>query len=246
MLRGFGKIPCPVLFLDTETTGLTDADRVVSFGAVLLKSAAEGANGSQDLNLSATHFLFNPGRDSHPQARAVHGHSDWELSHQEPFSERAGEILELFRQARLIVGHNIEFDMKFLLREFSHIGIEPKFPQTYCTMRNARASPMFTSAKLSDLAVLVRVPRASDRHGALEDAWIAMHVYFHMEVSAAIKPIPFSIVNEPGFENYREPPTAPIEARKPPRKPRAKRSSEPKSSGAATETLASDNTMSVP
>jgi DNA polymerase-3 subunit epsilon len=195
----------PILFFDTETTGLTDTDRVVSFGAVLLKSCDENPDERVDLSFATTHLIFNPDRKSAPRARAVHGHTDQELRRQQPLRERAAEILELFSAAHLIVGHNIEFDLGFLRREFSIAGLSMPVRATYCTMLKARACPRFSSARLSDLAIEIGVPRATIHHGALEDAWITMNIYFNLEINPPIRAMPFSVIQSPGFANYHEP-----------------------------------------
>jgi len=203
LLGSFDRLDFPILVFDTETTGVMDDDRVVSFGAVMLNSMQQKPDGSRNMNFAPTHFVFNPGRSSHPMAQKVHGHTDHELSFQEPFAARAAEIAELFERARLVVCHNVAFDLKFIEREMRLAGVGMRGRETFCTMRAAQRDPALPNGKLDDLARLIGMPRAGAHHGALEDAWITMHVFFRLKVGPGIAPTPFSALPNPGFENYR-------------------------------------------
>ena len=203
VLRGFDQLEYPILICDTETTGVTEDDRIVSFGAIMLNHMRDQPGGTRDMNFSPVHFLFNPGRPSHPMAQKVHGHTDLELSFQEPFSDRATEIAELFGRAKLVVCHNVAFDLKFIRREMQIAGASIHPRETFCTMRAAQRDAAFPNGRLDDLSRIVGLPRIGATHGALEDAWITMHVFFRMQVGAGITPTPFSALPNPGFENYR-------------------------------------------
>jgi hypothetical protein len=109
-------IPERVIFLDVETTGLSEEDRVVSFGAIGL-SLAPFITGT--FHAEICHLIFDPGRRSHPKAEETHGFDDWTLRHQEPFAEYAEKLREFISSANLIVAHNAEFDLSFMaLRGF--------------------------------------------------------------------------------------------------------------------------------
>lgn len=202
-LRNFEDLPYPILFVDTETTGLTERDRVVTLGAILLRGARGGAGGTKNLDLTYFHFIFSPGVASHPRALAVHGHPDDVLARQEEFAARAGEIGHIFEQANLVVGHNIDFDLRFLRREMLVADRVLPEKNTFCTMKSARDRGAFPDAKLSTIARSIGVPRGQTHRGALEDAWIAMNIYFKLEVGHAVVAVPFSVVPNPGFENFR-------------------------------------------
>jgi Exonuclease len=85
-------LPSKVVFVDVETTGLTDSDRIVSFAAILLETQSLRA---EKCNVSVIHVVCDPGKKSHPRAKSVHGFSDWVLRHQDPFSKYAGDIASL-------------------------------------------------------------------------------------------------------------------------------------------------------
>ena len=47
----------------------------------------------------------------------------------------------------------------------------------YCTMKGYRALELGGSASLSAVCRHIKLARAGDRHGAIEDAWLAMQIY---------------------------------------------------------------------
>lgn len=210
------RIPRQVFFIDVETTGLGSEDRIVSFAGVLLNTEEIGSR----VNLKLIHAVFDPGRKSHPAAEAIHGYDDWTLRHQEFFSERATEIRGLFDAADLVVAHNAEFDLRFVNREFEALGHAPINKPVYCTMNGYRQ--MYPRGRASLDAVIPRVglARSSVRHGALEDAWLAMMVY--MWLHDCPFRAPFSVVDRPEPLNFKAAPPRP-EGKLPQRKRRPSR-----------------------
>jgi len=67
----FAYIPArrQAIVFDTETTGVSRADRVVSLAAIPLDAGLQPSG-------PGVHLVFNPGRPSHPMARATHGLAD--------------------------------------------------------------------------------------------------------------------------------------------------------------------------
>lgn len=211
-------VPERVLFVDVETTGLGADDRIVSLGAILLDTPAL-ANGK--LEIEWAHLVFDPGRKSHPRAEAVHGWSDWVLRHQEFFGEGATTISNLFEKAELVVAHNAEFDMDFISAEFADCGVPLPVRPVYCTMQGHRRLSE-GSASLNAVARHLGLARAGARHGALEDAWLAMMIYLAQHGARCTTP--FSAIQNPGPSNLRPVPPlpdGPMPRRK--RRPRAKR-----------------------
>lgn len=197
-------VPGKVLAFDVETTGLQRCDRVVSFGGVLFDSTP-GRDGAFDF--TCLHLVFDPGRESHPRAEEVHGFDDWTLRHQEPFGEQAARIAALFAQADLAVAHNAGFDLGFLDREFALLGGPPIGTEVHCTMRAFGDGGGRGSAKLDALAARMGLTRAGRRHGALEDAWLALMVY--LRSLAPITPPPMSLVRGVAIANLRPVPPRP-------------------------------------
>ena len=148
---------------DVETTGLfpNGHDRVAEIGVVLL---------DDELNIEETHtWLVNPERDLGP----VHIHglkSSW--MHAAPkFEDIAGSIARLLSN-RVVVGHNVSFDKRFLFAEFVRLGkqIEEAESSWFCTKAGAQwiwpGLPGYSLEKLC-LKFGIENPNA---HSALDDA----------------------------------------------------------------------------
>lgn len=189
-------------FVDVETTGLYSSDRVVSLGVVELNGSAL-RQGRLDAEL--THLIFDPGKKSHPQAEAVHGYDDWLLRHQEGFQDYAELLRPRLEKADIIVAHNASFDERFIRQEFDGAGITLNAPSFHCTMQQYRRAHQGRSG-LDAVLGRMGLSRKGSRHGALEDAWLAMCVYLWLagidhpglKEEALVKPI-----------NLRDPPPHP-------------------------------------
>jgi DNA polymerase-3 subunit epsilon len=163
-----------IVVFDTETTGLTAEDRVVSLGAVRLCPA---------LGLRRSlHLVFNPGRDSHWAAERVHGLSAGYLAVQPRFGEHLAEVKDFFDGAAL-AAHNLEFDTRMLDRELALLGAPPlaRLPGTRCTLRDWRARSGGRSGGLDGAIAHLGLTRQGRVHGAFEDAVLAASVLRWLE-----------------------------------------------------------------
>ncbi|MGO4573704.1 3'-5' exonuclease [Microvirga sp. 2TAF3] len=167
--------PAKIVFADVETTGLGHEDRVVSIGAIRVTVDAVRA-GTPDIEWM--HLVFDPGRNSHPRAEQVHGYSDWSLRCQDPFKDHADQVWNFLHGAPVIAGHNIGFDAKFIDRELSASGCSRIGRPLFCTMQEYRGRGIGGSASLGTACERIGIRRLGERHGALEDAWLAMALYF--------------------------------------------------------------------
>ena len=166
-----------LIVLDTETTGLSAeaGDRVIELGCVELVNRKLTGN-----NL---HLYFNPERDSHPDALRVHGLTTDFLSDKPKFSEKAQEILAYLQGAELIV-HNAPFDVGFLNKELSLLGMKPitSFVEKV-TDSLVMAKAMFPGKRNSLDALCSRLEvdnSGRELHGALLDAELLADVYINM------------------------------------------------------------------
>jgi DNA polymerase-3 subunit epsilon len=162
-----------LVFVDVETTGLYSSDRVVSLGVIELDGVAYRAG---RLEAKLAHLIFDPGRKSHPQAEAVHGYDDWTLRHQDSFADHVGLLRPFFEGANVIVAHNAAFDERFIRQEFEKAATVLKADAFHCTMQHYRREYQGRSG-LDAVLSRMGLPRRGARHGALEDAWLAMCVY---------------------------------------------------------------------
>ncbi|MCB1274529.1 MAG: hypothetical protein KDB25_09100 [Leucobacter sp.] len=123
MARGF-------VVLDFETTGLSPArgDRVIEIGAVHMDAALTIDN--------MLETLVNPRRDVGPTR--IHGVTARDVWDAPAFEQVAPALLSML-DGRVIVGHNISFDLRFLAAELEREGYEvPEFV-AIDTLRVAKA-----------------------------------------------------------------------------------------------------------
>jgi DNA polymerase III subunit epsilon len=166
-----------LLFVDTETTGLTYSDRVITLGVVSLDLDALHAGKSAT---ELRHWIFNPGRASNPFAAAVHGYDDWDLRYQPDFERHAEDILPYFNAADRIIAHNAAFDERFLRTEFGLCSLQLPEPRFSCTMRAYKTRHSRPGGLDKVLDHMGRKTRGK-QHGALEDAWLCMLVHLWLE-----------------------------------------------------------------
>ena len=187
----FSYIPVrrQAVVLDTETTGVGGADRIVSLAAIPLDAGLRPSG-------PGVHLVFNPGRPSHPCAQAVHGLTDKLLARHPRFADHAEDIRSVFR-GKMLVAHNLSFDLRMLAQEFTALGLPAPGGRggRYCTMREFRARHAGQSAKLDLVLRRLGLPaRAGQAHGAFEDAVLAMHVLHrlhHLADLHLMAPAPF-------------------------------------------------------
>lgn len=182
----YNQLPKSIAFVDVETTGLRDDDRVVSIGAVWIAAASLSA--APLFPFSYLHLIFNPGRPSQPRAERVHGFSDRLLKHQSPFATYAEAVRAFLSSADLVVAHNVEFDLGFINSELRRANLQPLSTPSFCTMQASRRQHV--TAALDDVCARLHLARSGKHHGALEDAWLAMQIYLCMH--GCKTPAPFS------------------------------------------------------
>jgi DNA polymerase III subunit epsilon len=102
-----------VAIIDVETTGTNpEKDRVIEF------AVQKGLEGSEYRQA----WRVNPGIPIPPAASAVHGISDEDVKDKPPFSSLIPAIQKIFAGANVIVGYNVDFDLKCLASEFRRAG----------------------------------------------------------------------------------------------------------------------------
>ena len=123
-----------VLFFDTETTGLPDytlppgrhQPHVVQLAAVLLDGRAER---------SLATLIKPDGWKIHPNAQRVHGISIGRARAEGvPIAQAIASFQELLAEADLAVAHNVKFDRLLIDSEYLRLGLQPRWPRTFCTM----------------------------------------------------------------------------------------------------------------
>ncbi|MEO8718319.1 MAG: DUF294 nucleotidyltransferase-like domain-containing protein [Burkholderiales bacterium] len=160
----------PVLVLDLETTGLDVArDRIVQIGAV----AMTGATLSDEPRIDQR---INPQVPVPARASQIHGLTDAELAG----APRFGEFVETLRKAiagRVVVGHNIGFDLAVLRHEAARSGVAWLEPPALDTAMLAGAlDRSLPDLGLETVATLLGV-EVKNRHDALGDSLMTAHVF---------------------------------------------------------------------
>jgi len=168
------------LVLDTEATGLkVERARIISVGTVCI----EGIEIEADGELS---FLIDPGEPIPAESTKIHGLRDIDVQGAGSFAELAPSLTDAI-DGRVVVGHNIGFDLAILANEHKRAGMDWVAPPALDTGLLARAlNPNLPDGSLEAIAAWLGV-EIFDRHTALGDARAAAQIYFHLvpKLSAA-------------------------------------------------------------
>jgi DNA polymerase III epsilon subunit family exonuclease len=166
----------PLAVLDFETTGLRVGkdDRVVEIGVVRMDPERGG-------RWSETRFesLVNPQREIPGRVVKIHGITDSMVRTAPRFDEVAPELLSLLEGA-VIVGHNVTFDLAFLMRECRRNGVAtPELGPVIDTLQVSRH--VFGFYRCNLVALAERMGIAHRRaHTALGDAETTLFVLRRM------------------------------------------------------------------
>lgn len=118
-----------MIFFDTETTGIKPGN-ICQLSYILVDTSVKPTR-TIGKNIFFTVEYVEPG------AEKIHGFSAealYELSNGQYFEDQLEEFLEDFKTADFLIGHNVNFDIKFLTYELEGCGevLEPK--NVFCTM----------------------------------------------------------------------------------------------------------------
>jgi len=146
--------------LDTETTGISPryGHRICQFALY------KGQTGCKDPKRLYCHI--NPCRKVDPKAGQIHGLSDDFLSTMPPFPKIA-HIIERELDNTVIVGHNVNFDLKFLAMEFRRAGRKSPRIVAIDTLVLAKAWLDLPNYKLTTIAEAMELDFGA--HNAMED-----------------------------------------------------------------------------
>ena len=162
------------IVIDTETTGLnyrTD-DRIIEVGCVELNNYVPTGKTLQ--------FYCKPDKEISKGAKSIVGISDDFLQNKKTFKENHKIFLEFIKDDTLII-HNADFDLGFLNKELSLIGLPPLQNSIIDTVPLAREVLNTRIANLDYLCRRFNID-LSDRsfHGALLDSQLLASVYLEL------------------------------------------------------------------
>ena len=158
------------IVIDTETTGLSASDRICEIAAINTETG------------DIFQAFVNPQCAMNAGAYLVHRLSNEFLAGQPIIDEVVDEFARFVGSDAVLIGHNIGFDKRFLVREMQGVSaklgtwMDARFADCLDTMKMAKAQG-HKSAKLGDLCDLygVRVPETA--HTALGDCYRTMGLW---------------------------------------------------------------------
>jgi len=159
--------------LDTETTGLdARTARILEIGAIRVY-------GERVLADEAFDRLVNPGTAIPDSASRIHGLTAADLAGAPGFGGVAEE-LESFLGPAIVIGHNIDYDLAILAREYALAGRRWRAPRALDVRILARAAaPTLAGYSLDALCDWLDV-RNTRRHRALPDATAAAEIFVRL------------------------------------------------------------------
>ena len=170
--------PVNLLCLDTETTGLSpDKHQVIEIAAVLANSETLA-----EIEVLEVSVLLREGSEVHARALQVNGIDPYSrefLKRAKPGSVAVAQLIELARGADVVLGHNVDFDLRFLAAEARAAGLLWPSVRSECTKLLAKSlvdSGKIENAKLATLCSHYGICNAG-AHRALTDVRRTLQVY---------------------------------------------------------------------
>ena len=160
----------PAVALDLETTGLDVArDRIVQVAAVAML-------GGKILDAPRLDRLVNPGIAVPASSTRIHGIADSDVADAPRFGDIADALQEMVR-GRVLVGHNIAFDLAILRREAERAGVSwPELPALDVGFLAGALAPSLPDLGLETVAAHLGVV-IRNRHSAIGDALAAAAIF---------------------------------------------------------------------
>lgn len=118
-----------LLFFDTETTDLKPGN-ICQLSYIIVDS------NTKPQTTIGKNFFFTV-EEMSSSAEAIHGFSLeklYELSNGLYFEDTFEEFIEDFLTADIVIGHNVQFDIKFLRSELEFLGVDFNPKHVFCTM----------------------------------------------------------------------------------------------------------------
>lgn len=185
------------------TVNDADTERVLQIGALKVNldlMAQEQLSGKDKSRCKTLMATLTPGKPIPRDATRTHGIKDADVADRPTFKDIAEELREWIGD-RPIIGHNVQFDKKFLSAEFERIGIRPlNRNREFCTMRYQEWNGgIRKGSRPDDVArVFGLTGRKARLHGAMEDAEIALQIalLFYLNDRGLARCLP---ARKPGF-----------------------------------------------
>jgi len=195
VLRGTAVADTRFVVIDTETTGFRAyaGDEIVSIAMLEM----HGTN----LTGRSYETLINPGRPIPPVSSEIHGIFDADVRDAPTLDEALPELLE-FIDHGVLVGHHVNFDLRFLNR-IALRRLHRRLPQPWLdTMLLFLAvSGRLGHYTLEQVASSCQV-RIEERHSAAGDAHAAADIFARLAPELADKKTPLGQLLDRQFERH--------------------------------------------
>lgn len=170
-----------ILFFDTETTDIRPGN-ICQLSYIVVDSS------TKPQSTVGKNFFFTV-EDMSLSAQEVHGftlETLYELSNGLYFEDRYEEFLNDFQSADVIIGHNVNFDLKFFNHELEFLDYQLNCKNSFCTMayykdvcklsngkggiKNPKLEEVITFLKISKDDIINKCNELFDGNGDYHDA----------------------------------------------------------------------------
>lgn len=169
---------CKTVFLDVETTGLTNEDEIIQFSAIQIKISTWEI-------LNECSFYINIGRPLPDIIVNLTGITDSILDTEGITKEEAAQRIKEFIKDSTIGGHNVNFDIKKIQHLFDDVGenYDMSVHKIVDTMSLARAfypKSEVGNHKLGNLVETFELDEGLSFHNAIDDVIATMRLCKHI------------------------------------------------------------------
>jgi DNA polymerase-3 subunit epsilon len=178
LFRGLEINNCSFVILDTETTGLEASmgDKIISLAALKIRNSLIQENEFLD-------ELINPERDIPWESVKIHHITDEHVRGKPTLPELQSKI-NLFLKKSILIGHNIEFDKKFIYQDAANSDLSKRMKKITSIDTIYLTAALYPDLENYDLSYLCEHfnIRTNDqiRHSALGDCWITARLFLHL------------------------------------------------------------------
>ena len=178
LFRGLEINNCSFVILDTETTGLeaSKGDKIISLAALKIRNSLIQENEFLD-------ELINPERDIPWESVKIHHITDEHVRGKPTLPELQSKI-NLFLKKSILIGHNIEFDKKFIYQDAANSALSKRMKKITSIDTIYLTAALYPDLENYDLSYLCEHfnIRTNDqiRHSALGDCWITARLFLHL------------------------------------------------------------------
>jgi len=178
LFRGLEINNCSFVILDTETTGLeaSKGDKIISLAALKIRNSLIQENEFLD-------ELINPERDIPWESVKIHHITDEHVRGKPTLPELQSKI-NLFLKKSILIGHNIEFDKKFIYQDAANSDLSKRMKKITSIDTIYLTAALYPDLENYDLSYLCEHfnIKTNDqiRHSALGDCWITARLFLHL------------------------------------------------------------------